>query len=84
MDEELLVEEALLRATEALLSTFMLNQGPVIKAELRKVVEQLCDCYHVEDINHDLVSLDVHSAHENTLKIKDILSMGDIICLQCS
>jgi hypothetical protein len=78
-DEQLQVEEALLLTTKALLSTLTLNQGAAIKTEFRGVVEKLCGCYHVEDINHDIMSHDVHSAHENIQKIKDILSMGDIV-----
>jgi hypothetical protein len=78
-DEAIKVEEALLLATRALLSTLTLNQGAAIKTDFRGVVEQLSRCYHIENINRDPASLDVRSAHENILKIKDILSMGDAI-----
>ncbi|KAH8594174.1 hypothetical protein B0O99DRAFT_652786 [Bisporella sp. PMI_857] len=70
------IEEALVLATKALLSTLTLNQAAAIKTEFGEVVEQLSSCYRIEDINR---SLAVRSAHENILKIKDILSMGDAI-----
>ncbi|KAJ5052617.1 hypothetical protein J3E74DRAFT_443226, partial [Bipolaris maydis] len=73
------VEDALFLATAALLTTLTLNQGAAIKTEFKKVVEQLCICYDAKEINYGSSSLNVRSAHENILKIKDILHMGDTI-----
>jgi hypothetical protein len=56
-----------------------LNQGAAIKTEFKKVVEQFCSCYDAKEINVGSSSLNVRSAHEDTLKIKDILHMGDTI-----
>jgi len=69
-------EEALLLTTKALLTTLTLNQGAAIKTEFIGIVEQLCSCYHTEDVNRNHANSEVRFVHDNILKIKDILSMG--------
>ncbi|KAH0565112.1 hypothetical protein GP486_001496 [Trichoglossum hirsutum] len=69
---------ALSVATAALLRTLTLNQGAAVKAGFKEIVKQLCDCYHID---RDIASPAIRSAHENILKIKDILSDGDAISI---
>ncbi|KAI9862170.1 MAG: hypothetical protein M1813_004946 [Trichoglossum hirsutum] len=72
---------ALFVATAALLRTLTLNQGASIKPAFKEIVKQLCDCYC---IGRDTVSPVIRDTHENILKIKDILSIGDSISVSSS
>ncbi|XHG03912.1 hypothetical protein AWENTII_007198 [Aspergillus wentii] len=78
-EEVLKFEEALRLTTKTLLGNLTLNQAAGIMPEFREIVKKLCSFYSPEDIDRGSASRSIRLIHENLLKIKDILSMGDSI-----
>ncbi|KAH8805391.1 hypothetical protein F5884DRAFT_799194 [Xylogone sp. PMI_703] len=73
------VVDVLLLATKTLLSILTLNQVASIMPEFKDVVKQLCSCYNIEDVNRRHQGSKLHYVHDDILKIRAILAIGDDI-----
>ncbi|RAL12889.1 uncharacterized protein BO97DRAFT_389313 [Aspergillus homomorphus CBS 101889] len=72
-------EETLLLVSKAFLRTLTLNQEAAIQNEFRAIVESLCKSYDDKHIFNGVASSKLRGAHDNMIKLKDVLSMGDLL-----
>ncbi|PYH49757.1 uncharacterized protein BP01DRAFT_331171 [Aspergillus saccharolyticus JOP 1030-1] len=70
-------EEALLLVSKAFLSTLTLNQEASIRTEFRDIVERLCSSYDAASIFNGVASHNLRWTHDNLMKLKDVLFMGE-------
>ncbi|RAH69049.1 uncharacterized protein BO66DRAFT_421080 [Aspergillus aculeatinus CBS 121060] len=70
-------EETLLLVAKAFLTTLTLNQEAAIQTAFAPIVESLCTCYKDEDIFSGVASHSLRWVHDNIIKLKDVLSMGE-------
>ncbi|RAH81245.1 hypothetical protein BO86DRAFT_448597 [Aspergillus japonicus CBS 114.51] len=70
-------EETLLLVAKAFLTTMTLNQEAAIQTAFKPIVESLCNCYNEEDIFSGVASHSLRWVHDNIIKLKDVLSMGE-------
>ncbi|RAH41543.1 P-loop containing nucleoside triphosphate hydrolase protein, partial [Aspergillus brunneoviolaceus CBS 621.78] len=70
-------EETLLLVAKAFLTTLTLNQEAAIQTAFAPIVESLCTCYKDEDIFSGVASHGLQWVHDNIIKLKDVLSMGE-------